>query len=166
MPITPRQAFYLAPTDCLTCQGAGIVPGTVHNVCDCVCRVIFHTCYAKFRDCQERAASTQTMTLELHYDGRDSRYAWARRHEDYCADFINAAKRVLPDVHFKIFRWQFLLGVSPKQIAPRVELTRRMVEIILHDSEPQVGREIDRMHPHSLYPPRDYLHVGEAPFAV
>ena len=151
----------LAVNTCVNCRGTGALGDPSPVVCECVYRVIFRRCYLQFRRCVLSADSTRPIPLERHITTSGKRnYGWARRNEEYCADFEIAARQALsPELH-QIFRWHYVLGASARVVSERLGVHRRILERTIDDLQTAVGRQIAHCTPYSIYPPSEYMQPG------
>ncbi len=156
---TPRQAALLASPACPACQGLGAPTADPALLCRCVYRAVFRSCYAKFRRCATADAFGRRVSYDPNPRGVDRHMSWARRNEDYCADFHAAGRRVLPYHLYRIFAYFHLHGASLELVCKRLRIERRAVLYAITDIEVAVGRELAHMRPYSLYPPRDYMQI-------
>ncbi len=150
----------LARGDCRDCGGAGVLPaGNGRDLlpCSCIFRGVFRACYRKFRACAAADASVRAVTFQESRQGVDRHLVWFRRNEDYCADFASTGRRVLEPRAYRVFRCFHLLGGTAKLVAERLGISRAEVWRIVEEIEFLVGREVSRMRPYSLYPPREYM---------
>jgi hypothetical protein len=151
-------AIGLASTTCNCCQGQGM--RTVHKVreapCNCVFRAIFRACFNRFRECTELGAHTSTVSLEF-CDGHDGRRAYARKREEYIADFSLVSRRMLEDEDHQIFRYFFLLGADWKLCCHRLKLDRGNFFHSVYRIEQKLGRGFAELEPYALYPLDEYF---------
>jgi hypothetical protein len=151
-------AIGLANTSCNFCQGQGM--RTVHKVreapCNCVFRAIFRACFNRFRECTELGAHTSTVSLEF-CDGHDGRRAYARKREEYIADFSLVSRRMLEDEDHRIFRYFFLLGADWKLCCHRLKLERGNFFHSVYRIEQKLGRGFAELEPYALYPLDEYF---------
>jgi hypothetical protein len=90
---------------CGTCRGGGakLKYGGLHlGVCECVLREVFRACLARYRYIDRCAAITSGNWVCVEWAGLGNRgkarataRTWARRDQDYAADFYLVAKRHL-----------------------------------------------------------------------
>ncbi len=153
----PHQAALLAGRDCLLCQAFGVRPGAPLLLCDCVYRAVFRTCLAKFRQCAKTDPYRRLVTFDRNLRGVDRRLTWARRNEDYCADFHAAGRRVLPENLYRVFSFYHLLGAHWTLVRKRLGVPRSSLFACTAEVELRVGRELAHMVPYSLFPPHEYL---------
>jgi hypothetical protein len=155
---TPQFPVNLAVSWCRTCHGSGWRPTDAAEVCPCVYRVIFRTCYAQFRRCRQDARSTQPIPLERRSTPQGLRHStWVRRNEDYCADFQVAARQALGPALFRLFRLHYLLRIPASLIGKQFHVHPSVVRKLLLRVQCAVGRQIAECSPYSIYPPALYL---------
>jgi len=156
----------LALTTCTVCQGVGARAagerGKGRNVppcdlCTCVLRAVFRTCYSRFKECVFRGKFCGPVSFERASSGRSHRGMWSRKEEEYMADFDLVARRRLDKCHYQVFKFHFLLGASWKICCGRLGLERGNFYHTVYRIEQQVGEAILALEPYSLYPPRDYF---------
>jgi hypothetical protein len=142
---TREDTLGIAAPDCIRCHGLGLEDGRLESTqpCPCVLRAIFRTCCAKFR--------------ELAIQPRLRAIGWARRDEEYMADFVRIAKRTLDEEPHRVFRTHFLLGASENLCIERLALDRGAFFHAVHQIEQRVGRALREAQPHSLYPIDEYF---------
>lgn len=155
---TSRQTAVLASDACVFCRGFGIRSADLMVLCDCVYRAVFRSCYLKFRQCAAADPYTRQVSYERNRRGVDRRLSWARRNEDYCADFHLAGRRVLPRHLYAVFSYYHLHGARGGLLLRRLGVSRRTLTAWVAQAEVVVGRELAHMQPYSLFPPREYLH--------
>jgi hypothetical protein len=133
---------------------------TVHKVreapCNCVFRAIFRACFNRFRECAELGAHTSTVSLEF-CDGHDGRRTYARKREEYIADFSLVSRRLLEDADHQIFRYYFLLGADWKICCSRMKLDRGNFFHSVYRIEQKLGRAYAELEPYALYPLDEYF---------
>ena len=157
---TSYQAALLAEPRCPLCQGLGFCPGLPPLLCDCVYRAVFHACFVKFRQCAKADPYRRLVTFERNLRGVDRRLTWARRNEDYCADFRAAGQRALPNHLYRVFRFYHLLGAAGELVMRRLAISRRSLTVWITEVEVNLGRELAHMRPYSLFPPHEYMRSG------
>lgn len=97
------------------------------------------------------------VSLSYSPRGRDGRYTWSRKEEEYIADFCLMAKRHLNDVEHAVFRYHFLLGGDWRLCCRRLKIDRgnffHMVYRIMH----KLGRAFRETQPYGLFPTNEYF---------
>ena len=155
---TPGQTASTASYDCPLCKGLGYLSNRI--ICVCVYRHVFRSCHRTFRRCAAADPYTRVVTFERTRNAVDRRLTWARRNEDFCADFQAAGDRALPDRLLPVFRFHHLHGASISLLARRLGTQESNLKHMIYEVEVFVGREIAHGKPYSLYPPYDYMHAG------
>ena len=112
-------------------------------------RAIFSACYDKFRELAIQPRSLRAI-------------GWARRDEEYMADFVGIAKRTLDEEQHRIFRIHFLLGASANLCIERLALDRGAFFHAAGEIEQRVGRALRETQPHALYPIDEYFRLANA----
>ena len=154
---TSRRAASLASYNCFLCHGKGIRSGADLELCDCVYRTIFRRCHAKFRSCVKADPFSRLVTFDRLRTGVDRRLSWARRNEDFCADFHAAGLRVLSGDHRRFFSFYHLQGARRDLLLRRLGVSPRTLDRLTAEVELAVGCQIAHMQPYSLFPPQDYM---------
>jgi hypothetical protein len=139
------------------CEGAGLRLQEFGKVkpCACVFRAIFRACYARFRKnvTQERTLSRPVLEYNPRGGGR---LTWARKDEEYIADFLLLSRRHLNDDEYTIFRYYFLLGADATLISKRLGQDRGQVFAVIYRIMRRLGRVFRETKPYSLYPVDEY----------
>lgn len=125
--------------------------------CNCVLRGIFRACYARFRYCASKEKYMSKVTLELCAGGKDGKRTWARRDEDYMADFCLVSKRSLDEYEYKIFRFHFLLGADWRLCCRQLKIDRGTFFHSVYRIQQRLGRIFRELQPFSLYPLDEYF---------
>jgi hypothetical protein len=84
---------------------------------------------------------------------------WSRKEEEYMADFDLVARRHLDAVHYKVFRYYFLLGGDWKLCARKLGIDRGKLYHAVYRVEEKLGKTFAELQPYPLYPPREYFAV-------
>ncbi len=147
----------LANPRCSQCRGTGLLL-SCHGLapCRCVLRKIFRRCYNRFRASSLKGATCGKTTLE-YTAGRDHRFSWGRKDEEYAADFLLVAKRALTDSEHQIFTFHYLLGADWKMCCRRLELERGAFFHEAYRIEEKLGRVFRELQPYGLYPLDEYF---------
>jgi hypothetical protein len=155
---TRNDTIALALNNCALCRGLGLRIGKRGKAspCNCVLRGIFRVCYARFRDCASKEKHLSHCTLELT-PGRERRFAWGRKDEEFCADFYLVTKRTLDEFEFKVFRYHFLLGADWRLCCGRLGLDRGGFFHLIYRIEQKLGRVFRELQPYGLYPLDSYF---------
>ena len=157
---TSRRAASLATHNCFVCHGRGIRSGTDRELCDCVCRAVFRRCHSKFRQCVKADPFSRLVSFDRLRSGVDRRLSWARRNEDFCADFHAAGLRVLSGHYSRLFSFYHLHGATHELLLRRLGIQPRTLRLWISEVEVAVGRQIAHMQPYSLFPPREYMQAS------
>ena len=148
----------LARLSCTICSGEGarrekkgkIIP------CPCVLRAVFRACYARFRVCVGKEKYMSRVSFE-HFGGKERRMMWARKDEEYIADFHLVSRRALDPFHYRIFSYHFLLGADWKLCCRRLRMDRGRFFHAVYRVQETLGRVFFELEPYGLYPPREYF---------
>lgn len=155
----------IARTGCVDCNGLGI-RGVTANVnghkelvetpCFCALRSIFRACYARLRYCVARQEHISTVSIETWCAHQGPR-AFARRNEDFIADFCSIAKKSLTPAEHKVFRFHYLLGADWSLCCRYLGMTRGNYFHTIYRIEELLGRAFASVQPYALYPTSDYF---------
>src|SRR5258708_1237090 len=110
---------------CSLCHGLGLRGGRldVTQPCNCALRSIFRVCYQKFQACATKEKSLSRVTLD-DTGPHTRRAVWGRKDEEYVADFMIVAKRVLNRAEHKLFRIHYLLGADWRLCCKRLNVEK------------------------------------------
>ncbi|MCU1260819.1 MAG: hypothetical protein JWO80_3704 [Bryobacterales bacterium] len=148
------ETIAVAKDKCAHCQGEGLRHTTrkgPSNPCNCVLRGIFRACYSRFRYCVSKEKYMSKVTLE-NCSGKDGRRVWARKDEDYIADFCIVSKRALDEEEYRIFRFHFLLGADWRLCCRRLSMDRGSFFHAVYRIQQKLGRVFRELQPFSLFP--------------
>jgi len=156
---TRSDTLALALVDCSSCHGSGMRVGRRGGIqpCNCVLRAIFRICYNRFRNCTQKEKHIPRATLDLGTGGKNSRYIWSRKDEEFIADFYLVSKRTLNDADWQIFRFHFLLGADWKLCCRRLDLDRGNFFHSVYRIEQTLGRTFRELKPYALFPLDEYF---------
>ena len=155
---TPQAAAALARYACPDCRGTGLVPSDgAFALCRCVCRAVFRACYRRFLNCGKKDPSLRRVTFDRLLRAVDRTVSWARRNEDYRADFHACGVRALPRHLYQIFSFYHLHGGTMELVRRRLGLGEAHAWRHVEQIEIAVGREIAHLEPYSLFPPSGYM---------
>ena len=156
---TRSDTIGLAKPACAHCHGYGLRTGLrgKESPCHCVFRAIFRACYARFRECTERARHMSHVNLEICARGKDRRFTFSRKTEDYLADFCLVSRRALDDFDYRLFRFHFLLGADWKLCCRRMNIDRGTFFHSVYRIENILGRTFRELEPYALYPLDEYF---------
>ncbi len=96
------------------------------------------------------------VTLEFS-SGKDQKRSYARRDEDYIADFYLVSKRTLDEFEFKIFRFHFVLGADWKLCCRQMKIDRGTFFHSVYRIQQKLGRVFRELQPFSLFPLDEYF---------
>lgn len=155
----------LARRDCTVCGGAGVkhrskLSGGFFDYgewrpCNCVLREAFRQCWECFREIQTSLRCGLQTYSSLH-----SRFApWqvSRSREEYSADFVILARRLLPPREYQIFRWHYLLGADWAYCARRLGMARGNMFHAFYRIQQTLGRAYHEIRPYPLHPLSNYF---------
>ncbi|MDQ6707778.1 MAG: hypothetical protein M3Z85_17595 [Acidobacteriota bacterium] len=97
------------------------------------------------------------VTLEMCAGGKDGKRTWARRDEDYIADFCLVSKRSLDEFEYKVFRFHFLLGADWRLCCRQMKIDRGTFFHSVYRIQQRLGRIFRELQPFSLYPLDEYF---------
>ncbi|HYP06666.1 MAG TPA: hypothetical protein VER03_10595 [Bryobacteraceae bacterium] len=157
----------LAMETCAVCSGYGVKSS--HNnsltTCKCVYRGIFRICYERFKMSVQRKESIGRPTLE-HTSAVHTRLNWARKHEEFVADFLLVTKRTLNDSEYRIFNYHFLLGADWKLCCRKLNMEKGIFFHALYRIMVKLGRTFVDLEPYGLYPVHEYFHGARGQVTV
>jgi len=148
----------LASTSCCNCEGVGLrLVYKNHTVpCGCVFRSIFRICLARFRECNLAEAISGTVSWEF-CSGSSGCRSYARKREEFMADFFLISRRTLEPAEFQLFRFYFLLGANWRMCARRLNLERGTLFHAIYRIERELGRAFAETEPYGLFPLDEYF---------
>lgn len=156
-------ALSLSLAGCRLCMGIGMIRNRLgEKPCQCVLRGVFRVCwkeYARFQ-CSPPMPMAK---LERLQNGYASAVCYSRPREEYCADFILAARRTLDAKHFLLFEMFWLSNADWKMCARKLGVDKGQVFHAVYRVEAVLGRAFAEMQPYGLYPVDEYLHGAAAP---
>lgn len=152
------QTIALAAPQCVHCKGIGLKKNTrkAASPCNCVFRAIFRACFIRFRQCVTKEKYQSRPVLEYAARG-GARCRWARKDEEYIADFLLVARRHLPASLYQVFNYHFLLGASWEMCCKRLNIDRGTFFSYVYRIEEKLGRVYRELQPYSLYPLDEYF---------
>ena len=156
---TRSDTIALANQLCTRCHGLGLrgMGWTSQQPCNCVLRTIFRACYARFRYCATQEKHMSRASLEF-IAGREGRFAWGRKDEEYMADFCLVSRRTLDEFEYKLFKFHFLLGADWRLCTRRLEIDRGNFFHAVYRIEQKLGRVFRELRPYGLFPLDEYFH--------
>jgi hypothetical protein len=160
----------LAMEKCSTCGGYGMRPSRTGQqaACNCVLRSIFRACFQRFQNCMLRKDSIGRPNLE-HTASPHGKVSWARKNEEFIADFLLVTKRTLSEAEYKIFKYHFLLGADWKLCCRKLKMEKGVFFHILYRMTAKLGKTFAELEPYALYPLSEYFYGefrGERPKVV
>lgn len=148
----------LAKAGCVLCHGYGQRINTrgKETPCNCVFRAIFRACYNRFRECVTKEKHMSGVTMEFCAKGQGRR-AYARKTEEYIADFSLVSRRALDDDEYRIFRYHFLLGADWRLCCRQLQVDRGTFFHTVYRIQQQLGRTFAELEPYGLFPLDEYF---------
>ena len=156
---TRSDTLALAATSCTACHGLGLITGKRGKVnpCNCVLRAIFRACYRQFQKSVTKEKHMSRVTLSHSPGGRERRFSWGRKDEEYIADFTLMAQRHLDAFEYKIFRYHFLLGADWKLCCRKLRMDRGNFFHAVYRVMHKLGRAFRETEPYGLHPVDEYF---------
>jgi hypothetical protein len=149
----------LAMEKCAICDGFGLK--TCANgetaACNCVQRKIFKICYDRFKVALLRKESLNKPVQE-RTGSSEGKLTWARKDEEYVADFLLIAKRTLTGLDYLVFKYHFLMGADWKLCCRKLNVEKGRYFHSLYRLMTKLGRTFAELEPYPLYPLDDYFH--------
>ena len=149
----------LAMETCTVCEGYGVRKS--HNdsltTCKCVYRSIFRICHDRFKVSMRRKEAIGVPSLE-HTASAHNKMSWARKHEEYVADFLIVTKRTLNESEYRIFNYHFLLGADWKLCCRKLKMEKGVFFHAIYRIMVKLGRTYADLQPYGLYPVHEYFH--------
>jgi hypothetical protein len=163
---TRSEALPLAMQGCTHCFGLGLRDGSraTVNPCGCVLRKIFKSCHDRFRQCVE-LQRTQMPVLGIAAEegsGPQNKRQYSRRNEEYIADFVNVARRVLAGNvrQLRVFQLHFLYGAEWKACASKLGLDKGEFFHEVYRVQEKLGLHYRELQPYALFPLDEYFSAG------
>jgi hypothetical protein len=157
----------LAMEKCAVCDGYGV--RTSHKdsltTCKCVYRSIFRICHDRFKVSSQRKECIGLPTLE-HTNSIHTRMNWARKHEEYVADFLLVTKRTLNETEYRIFNYHFLLGADWKLCCRKLHMEKGIFFHTIYRIMVKLGKIFVDLEPYGLYPIHEYFHGSRRTVSV
>jgi hypothetical protein len=148
----------IAKATCVFCHGYGLRPALrgAPVPCACVFRAIFRICHARYRECEAMAAHAGGISLERARG--PSRYRiYARKREEYTADFGLVARRSLNLPEYELFRLHYLGDADWHICCRRLRLDRGTFFHCMYAITERLGRTFAELRPYPLYPIAGYF---------
>jgi len=147
----------LANPKCAHCRGIGLLLSRQGLVpCRCVLRKIFRRCYNRFRSAVLKCGGCTKSSME-YTAGRDGRFCWGRKDEEFVADFLLVSRRSLSQDEYDIFNYHYLLGADWRLCCRRLDLERGAFFHEVYRIEEKLGRIYRELQPYSLFPLDEYF---------
>jgi hypothetical protein len=124
--------------------------------CNCVFRAVFRACYNRFRQCSAQSGRVGSVSLEF-CRGREGRRSYARKGEEFAADFCLVSRRSLNEFEYKLFKYHFLLGANWKLCCRQLKTDRGSFFHSVYRIEQKLGRIFASLRPYGLYPINEYF---------
>jgi|SRR5579884_1612389 len=155
---TRSETLALAAPQCAYCYGLGLRDGQDNRKepCNCVLRQIFRDCYTRFRTCSGQDKYVSRSRLEL-VPGSSSNYNWARKDEEFAADFCLVSRRALNDVEYRLFKYHFLLGADWRLCCRKLNVDKGIFFHNVYRIQEKLGRIFRELKPYALYPIDEYF---------
>lgn len=149
----------LAMEKCTTCGGYGMRPSRKDGdvACNCVLRSIFRICFQRFKTSQLRKESIRRPNLE-HTSSPHGKLAWARKDEEFTADFLLVAKRSLNETEHRIFNYHYLLGADWRLCCRKMKMEKGVFFHLLYRLTAKLGKTFVELQPYPLYPLSEYFY--------
>jgi hypothetical protein len=90
-------------------------------------------------------------------NGASASRVWARKDEDYIADFWLISKRTLDADDYQIFKFHFLLGADWKLCCRRLKMDRGNFFHAVYRIQQRLGRVYRELRPYPLFPLDEYF---------
>ena len=89
--------------------------------------------------------------------GREKRFTWGRKDEEYVADFCLVSRRHLSAEEYRVFKYHFLLGADWRLCCRQLKMDRGNFFHMVYRIETRLGRVFRELEPYSLYPLDEYF---------
>lgn len=120
-------------------------------------RNIFRICYERFKVSVQRKDSIGRPTLERS-PSLQTRVSWARKHEEYVADFLLVTKRTLSPEDYRLFNYHFLLGADWKLCCRKLNMEKGIFFHTIYRIMVKLGTIFVDLEPYGIYPVHEYFH--------
>ena len=87
----------------------------------------------------------------------DHSASWSYTERDYHPDLYIAARRILDEFHWKVFKLYFVRAWKWKRCCAKLRCTRGHFFHSVYRVEQFVGRALAEVEPYALYPPDEYF---------
>lgn len=155
---TRSETLGLASVQCTTCHGLGLrsAKRSKEAPCNCVLRSIFRACLRRFRKCVEKEKHLSQCTFQFT-GGRERTMAWARKDEEYVADFLLMTRRLLSEDEYAIFKYHYLLGADWRLCCRKLKMDRGDFFHEVYRIEARLGKAFREVEPYGLFPLDEYF---------
>lgn len=155
---TRSDTLALANQRCTICRGIGLRDGKKLDKlpCRCVLRAIFRICYQRFVECITVDSSISQARIERR-PGKTGNITWARKQEEYIADFLKITARTLTTAQFRLFRYHFLLGADYGLCCRRMNIDKGTFFHAVYRIQQKLGKAFRDTEPYSLFPLDEYF---------
>ena len=153
------EVLALAMAKCTTCGGYGMRPSRngTETACNCVLRGIFRVCFQRFKTSLQRKESIGRPNLQ-HTSSPHGKLSWARKDEEFAADFLLVAKRTLSESEHKLFKYYYLLGADWRLCCRQLKMEKGIFFHHLYRVTAKLGRTFAELEPYALYPVHEYFY--------
>jgi hypothetical protein len=93
-----------------------------------------------------------------HTASAHNKMSWARKHEEYVADFLIVTKRTLNESEYRVFNYHFLLGADWKLCCRKLKMEKGVFFHAIYRIMVKLGRTYADLQPYGLYPVHEYFH--------
>jgi len=90
-------------------------------------------------------------------NGKDRRYVWGMKDEEFMADFCRISERTLNAAEHRLFRFHFLLGADWRLCSRRLKIDRGTFFHEVYRIQQKLGRVFRELQPYSLFPLDEYF---------
>ncbi len=90
--------------------------------------------------------------------GREGRFTWGRKDEEYMADFCLVSRRTLDEFEYRLFKFHFLLGADWRLCTRCLKIDRGNFFHAVYRIEQKLGRVFRELKPYGLFPLDEYFH--------
>jgi hypothetical protein len=89
--------------------------------------------------------------------GKAGHITWARKQEEYVADFMKITERTLTTAQFRLFRYHFLLGADYSLCCRRMNIDKGTFFHAVYRIQQKLGKALRDTEPYSLFPLDEYF---------
>ena len=89
--------------------------------------------------------------------GKDRKYFYSRKDEEYMADFLLVSRRTLDPADYRIFKYHFLFGADWRLCCRQLKMDRGDFFHAVYRIEQVLGRTFRELQPYGLYPLDEYF---------